>query len=547
MEKLLFRAVMKGIKEMVFIVKAEPDGEFTYAFLNEEAKMRSGLSDEDLGKPIQCIQPDLSSFLYSQYRKAAETKEDVVYKDSYTALSGETYYSKTRLSPLMDEKGECTHITALVNDITESTWAELDAEESRERALESRERFRSLFDHNLDAIFYLNLDGITISGNRAAGAYIGWESEPEEIHFREWFKEKDLTEVHHAFLKAKTGEASSFRTKVYMNGKKIDGLSIFVPVMIHHEVTGIYWILKDISTEMDAIKRFRDSEKKLRIIAENAQDLITLVDHKGTIIYASPSYRQVLGYHEREYEGQLFSHRVEEEYLPELEASFIESIQQGTPWKLQLRQQHHDKEWMWTELHGTPVFDDQDQFNYMVVVSRDITFNKKQESRLEYFAYHDSLTGLPNRRLLQKTMEEEQQSGRQPFSVLMLDIDHFKTINDELGHDAGDAVIEEFGRRLKMSTRSSDLVARLGGDEFIVLLRGVENEDKLSKVADKMLSAIRDPFHFNGMEMSVTTSIGMTVVENTSCSPAEILKAADKALYQAKARGRNTFSILSLN
>ncbi|TFD97134.1 diguanylate cyclase domain-containing protein [Jeotgalibacillus salarius] len=547
-EQLIYRAVMQGIKEMVFIVKVENNEEFSYSFINEEAKIRSGLSEHDYGKPIRFLQQsEVTSYLYEQYKRVVMTGEDVIYKDSYLSFSGETYYSKTRLSPMFNEDGKCEYITALVHDITESTWAEKSAVESKKRALESRERFRSLFEHNLDAIMYLNLEGEVETLNRAAEDLMNGEN-IRGLHFKKWISDRQQSEIKNCFSVAKNGKAESFSIPIHVSDKKtVEGLSIFVPVLLNGEVSGIYWILKDITSEIDADKKFKDSEKKFRIIAENAQDLITLVDHRGLIIYTSPSYRQMLGYIEAEYEGKPFSFGVEEKYRDELDRTFMKAIKEGEPFKLQVRQLKTDETPIWTEVQGTPVFNEDNSFSYMVVISRDITLTKQYESKLRHFAYHDSLTGLPNRRMLQEEMMKEQNKQGVGFSLAILDLDHFKEINDSLGHDAGDAVIEEFAIRLKKSVRRSDLVVRLGGDEFVILLYDVQSTEVLIQVADKILDAVRSPWYIAGDELTITASIGLTVVKTDSLTPEQILKAADEALYDAKEKGKNTFSISKLD
>ncbi|MFB1083152.1 diguanylate cyclase domain-containing protein [Jeotgalibacillus sp. JSM ZJ347] len=547
-EHLLYRVVMSGIKEMVFIVKVEIDGEFTYAFINEEAKMRAGLSERDYGKPIRLIQdPDVTSYLYEQYKQVVMTREDVIYKDAYQSSSGEVYYSKTRLSPLFDEQGNCAYITALVQDITESTWAERSAIESKKRAVESSERFKSLFEHNLDAMMHLNLEGEIESMNRAAEDLFHQEN-IRGMNYTHWIASADRLQTKDCFQSAVEGKAESLRLSIRLSEDEvIEGISLFVPVLVNGEVTGIYWILKDVTGEINAVRKFEESEEKFRIIAENAQDLITLVDHRGLIIYTSPSYKKLLGHDETDFEGKPFSFGVEEKYIERIDQAFVRAIKEGEPFNLQVRQLTADHTTIWTEVQGTPVFDEQDTFKYMVVISRDITLTKQQETKLKHFAYHDSLTGLPNRRMLQEEMKKELAKADTVFSVVILDIDHFKSINDQKGHDAGDAVIEEFAARLTGSVRWSDLVVRLGGDEFVILLYDVQSKAVLSQIADKILESIRAPWFIRHHQFDVTTSIGMTIVREKNHSAEEILKAADEALYLAKEKGKNTFAVLELN
>jgi len=162
--------------------------------------------------------------------------------------------------------------------------------------------------------------------------------------------------------------------------------------------------------------------------------------------------------------------------------------------------------------------------------------------RLFDFAHHDALTGLPNRRLmverLQQAWSEYQRRGRE-FAVAVLDLDHFKRVNDELGHDAGDQVLARIARVLRRQIRAEDTVARFGGEEFLILMpeTGIEAAMQL---AERVRSAIeREQFTEGGRSWSVTTSIGVAAASTSTTSRDELLKAADEALYEAKGAGRN--------
>jgi diguanylate cyclase (GGDEF)-like protein len=168
--------------------------------------------------------------------------------------------------------------------------------------------------------------------------------------------------------------------------------------------------------------------------------------------------------------------------------------------------------------------------------------------RVEYLAYHDSLTGLPNRsffsKLLNQGMLEAKRYDRQ-IAALFMDLDRFKLINDTLGHGAGDELLIEVARRLKESLRESDTVARLGGDEFVVLLPEQNDEKSLTAVAEKILAAVAKPFTLAGQEYRVTVSIGISTYPRDAEDEQSLMKAADIAMYHAKERGKNNFQFYS--
>lgn len=168
--------------------------------------------------------------------------------------------------------------------------------------------------------------------------------------------------------------------------------------------------------------------------------------------------------------------------------------------------------------------------------------------KVEYLAFHDSLTDLPNRayfsRMLTQYMLEAHRYERQ-FALLFLDLDRFKNINDSLGHDAGDELLQEIARRLTLSIRESDIVARLGGDEFVVLLPEIPDPQQIAPVAEKILAACAKPFTLVGQEFRVTVSIGITLFPQDGDDEQTLMKNADMAMYHAKEQGKNNFQFFS--
>jgi diguanylate cyclase (GGDEF)-like protein len=169
--------------------------------------------------------------------------------------------------------------------------------------------------------------------------------------------------------------------------------------------------------------------------------------------------------------------------------------------------------------------------------------------RVEYLAYHDGLTGLPNRSMFSKLLAQSiSEAGRyeRRLAVAFLDLDRFKQINDTLGHEAGDQLLREVATRLKASVRDSDTVARLGGDEFVVLLPDLhEGKYAARVVAQKILSVIARPFTLIGQEFRVTASIGISAYPQDGLDEQTLTKHADIAMYQAKSEGKNNFQFYS--
>jgi diguanylate cyclase (GGDEF)-like protein len=176
----------------------------------------------------------------------------------------------------------------------------------------------------------------------------------------------------------------------------------------------------------------------------------------------------------------------------------------------------------------------------------DISDRKRAEQQIEFHAYHDVLTHLPNRKLftdrLRHSMTRSKRTGRS-VAVMFIDIDHFKTINDTLGHTAGDELLLEMSRRLRSCVREDDTVARLGGDEFTVILAELREPEDAMKVAQTILDAVQEPVTIASMPIVVTASIGISLYPNDGVDPESLLRNADSAMYRAKEAGRNTYQL----
>jgi diguanylate cyclase (GGDEF)-like protein len=180
----------------------------------------------------------------------------------------------------------------------------------------------------------------------------------------------------------------------------------------------------------------------------------------------------------------------------------------------------------------------------IVGIFEDITEYEKAAARVQHLSTHDDLTGLPNRMMLRQTLNEAVVHGRRygnEFAVLFVDLDHFKIINDTLGHAAGDEALKEIAARFKARLRASDTVARLGGDEFFVLLQETSNREEITAVARELLSAATAPMVIQGQQCQVTASIGISLFPADAADEESLIRTADAAMYAAKEQGRNHF------
>ena len=184
----------------------------------------------------------------------------------------------------------------------------------------------------------------------------------------------------------------------------------------------------------------------------------------------------------------------------------------------------------------------------MVSIVRDITERTYAEEQIKHLAYHDALTGLPNQLLFKDRLTvalSHAQRDQSRLAVLFLDLDRFKVINDSLGHNIGDQLLQAVAARVQSCVRDSDTVARLGGDEFTLLLPSLIRSEDAALVAQKMIEAVRYPFHIEGREFFITTSIGISLYPEDGADAATLIKNADTAMYQAKEQGRDNYQLLN--
>jgi len=282
----------------------------------------------------------------------------------------------------------------------------------------------------------------------------------------------------------------------------------------------------------------RASESRFRPLVQNAMDMITVIDVETKVRYQSPSSMEMLGRDPSSLEGS----PLQDLMHPDDRASFLtylddEAAHSGA--RVQTRMLHADGTWRAIEIRGTNLLGDPNVAGH-VLNARDVTARVELEQQLRHQAFHDPLTGLANRARFMDRLEHAiaQLSRRaRPLSVLFLDVDNFKTINDTLGHSTGDSVLVTLAARLAGCLRPDDTLARFGGDEFAVLLEDAIGND--ARIAgERILETLRMPLLIAGRELFVRVSVGAVASAFGAEDPEDLLRNADVAMYAAKARGK---------
>lgn len=287
-------------------------------------------------------------------------------------------------------------------------------------------------------------------------------------------------------------------------------------------------------------------EHQFRLLMQHSFDVVTVIDSQRKITYASGSIYALLGSEPHEWIGNSYKDVIHPQDLLPL-ANLLQTSTPGTTLLLpDFRIRNIKNEYHWFSGKATD-FRNDSIVNGWIINAHDITLRKNAEHALQHQAYHDPLTGLSNRALLLKRMldinSDRPMNSKNAVGILFIDLDHFKIVNDSLGHDIGDQLLVDVAKRLKEKAHPTDTVARFGGDEFVVLIGEHANtSDSIIQYAYRFLEAFEFPFTVKDRARVITASGGV-VIANEAWNPGALLRDADAAMYQAKSKGRNRIQI----
>ena len=289
-------------------------------------------------------------------------------------------------------------------------------------------------------------------------------------------------------------------------------------------------------------------EHVFKSLVENTNDVIMVMDATPLedggpfIVYVNPAFEKLMGYTAEEVVGQNPKILQGEDTDDKTRFQIREAMGNGERIRTQILNYAKDGQPLWLDINIVPIHNEQGQLAYFAAIERDLTEHKLLQSRLEVLASTDALTGLPNRQAIMNKAEKEFARARQtqsPLSIVMIDVDHFKAINDQHGHAAGDHVLKEVGTICQDVLRGSDVIGRIGGEEFVLLLPGAA-QDSAEQVAERMRARLAGTqIQLQNQTFNVTASFGVATLSSDDNSLQEILDRADEAMYHAKHGGRN--------
>jgi diguanylate cyclase (GGDEF)-like protein/PAS domain S-box-containing protein len=265
---------------------------------------------------------------------------------------------------------------------------------------------------------------------------------------------------------------------------------------------------------------------------------VIAADPQGKVIYWNRAAQELYGWSAEEAIGRPIMEVTPSEALLEQAEEIMSELMAGRSWTGEFVGRRKDGTTFPALVTDTPAHDEEGNLVAIIGVYTDITERKRMEERLEYQAFHDLLTNLPNRRLfmdrLRQTLRRTERRYERKVALLFMDLDNFKIVNDSLGHELGDKLLGAVVERLRSSLRSEDTLSRLGGDEFTVLIEEVRSPENVGRVAERIVEDLRGPFVIEGRELFVSASIGIALGDARTKSAEELLRDADTAMYQAK-------------
>lgn len=496
------------------------------------------LTIEDMGKSPHVGHPCYRTFQLEAYIGAPIRLDGEVY--------GTVNFSSARPFPRHFDEGDREFVQLLAR------WAESALERSRvERQLiESEVQLRTIIEYEPECVKTLDAEGRLLKINRAGLDMLDADFPAQVIgtpiidvvtpEYRERYRAMNarVFDGHPGQLEFEIDSLKGVRR--WLETKAVP------MVDSEGDVVSLLSVTRDISERKHAEAALRESEKRFRDTLEYAPIGMSITDLDGRILMANRALCRLLGHDKSALENKFFRDFTHPDDLAKSSAD-MERVLAGEidTYQLEKRYLHKDGRTVWVQLTASLLRNTEGAPLNFIAQVEDISDRKRDQERIHQLAYYDSLTNLPNRRLLLDRFNHALTQARRfqrSLAVMFIDLDRFKAINDQLGHDIGDELLKVVATRLGGCVRAGDTVSRQGGDEFIVLLPEINASSDAALVAVKILASLARPIEVGEHQLHITTSIGIAIRPDDGAEDArDLMKKADMAMYAAKEAGRNQY------
>jgi len=422
--------------------------------------------------------------------------------------------------------------------------------------LQSEARFRSLVQHSSDVITVIEADTTIRYQSPSIELVLGYGADqlvgtklsdllhPDELDL--------ITSAHQDFIALPANTSARYECRLrHVDGSYRHVDNVRTNLLDNPDVSGIVINTRDVTDSKRSADALADSEEKLRFLVEHVPSVVYTAEagSSGRWLYVSPQIESLLGFTAEEWMAdpdrwwkQL--HPDDREAVLDDEEALLSGPDERSG-AIEYRMKTRDGHTVWVNDDQVVIRGEHGETLHLSGVLSDVTDRKTLELQLQHQAFHDSLTGLANRALfadrVEHALQRAERSGEQ-VAVLFLDLDDFKTVNDSLGHEAGDELLVAVAARLRRCLRPSDTIARLGGDEFAILLEA-ESIESACLVADRTVKALQEPIVLRDREVVIHASIGIELGDSRRHSAGDLLRNADVAMYVAKAGGKSRFEV----
>lgn len=451
---------------------------------------------------------------------------------------------ESSLYAIVDRNNQISHVLLELEDITMQKQAE-------QHWMESELRFRTLLD---------NTPEISVQGYEADGTTFYWNKASEVLYgySKEEAVGKSLLDLiipppMHADVRAAVQHMADSGVPIpagelvlqRKGGEPVHVFSGHAVVQLPGRPSQIFCMDIDLSVR-------KQQEANLRLadaVFNSSREGILITDTDKVIISVNPALVSLFGYSEAELLGQTPSMLRSGQHSNEFYQQMWQQLTEQNYWQGEVVNKHKNGTVLPVQLSISAVFNEARQISHYAAVFTDLSEIRATEAEMMFLSEHDELTHLPNRQLFLQIAEQAIKTARRDHvyaAVLVLDLDHFKDVNDSYGHQYGDELLLQVATRLKQKVRDTDVVARLGGDEFAILLTALPDSGDAAIVATKLLQHMGQSWSLSDqVEVSLGASIGIAVFPDHGDNTTALLQGADAALYKAKAAGRNTFTFYS--
>lgn len=337
-------------------------------------------------------------------------------------------------------------------------------------------------------------------------------------------------------------DKSHYETRVIRFDGTVVEIEIFGSLM--HTDAGI--LILGLAIDISARKADEASLRRAALIYQNSSEGMVVTDQDGVVIDVNSAFENITGYSAAEILGKRLNALSAGRHTKDFYVNMWAEIDKTGSWSGDIWNMRKTGEEFVEHLKINTIYNEDGSVHSRIGLFSDVTEKRRQEASIWRQANYDSLTKLPNRLMFHHSLEQEILHSRRAnriFALLFLDLDFFKDVNDTYGHDEGDELLKIMANRLKSAVRKSDLVARLGGDEFTIILRNIDSVKSIAAISEKIVQSVAQPYKLKSNTVSVSASVGIAVFTFDGDGSEQLLKNSDLAMYAAKEKGRNQFSM----